>query len=207
MKFQFCGNMDCPEWALSEVALLNRISAIKLKLVLAQIIKKLTGQAYDLDKVQKLLRDAKFDGEETKVVVAIIEFLIVQATKHQVSDKVFSKDLLQMGVAIENGNAMTKVFGEHYEAIARVQKQNALRVSQIQGVNYSLSFLMGSSMGGIHSSPETGAAPMDIAVGLNIDLKEFPKTVGMPTSATLAVQPPKDVVHPIKFSVSRDKFL
>ena len=74
-----------------------------------------------------------------------------------------------MGVAIENANAIIKVFGDNNDAMARVLKNNSLRVSQIQGVNYSLSYLMGSSMGGSHSTPETGATPMDIAVGLNID--------------------------------------
>ena len=57
MKFAFCGNLDCPEWVLSEVAVLNRMSAIKLKLLLGQIVKKLTGQAYDQERLSKLCRD------------------------------------------------------------------------------------------------------------------------------------------------------
>jgi hypothetical protein len=43
MRFEFCGNLDCPEWALAEISLLNRISAVKLKLILVQIVKKITG--------------------------------------------------------------------------------------------------------------------------------------------------------------------
>ena len=39
MRFEFCGNIDCPEWVLSEVAILNKMSAIKLKLMLAQFAK------------------------------------------------------------------------------------------------------------------------------------------------------------------------
>ena len=57
MRFEFCGNVDCPEWALAEVSLLNKISAIKLKLMLVQLVKKITGQAYDHEKVLKLCRD------------------------------------------------------------------------------------------------------------------------------------------------------
>lgn len=110
MRFDFCGGIDCPEWALSEVSILNRISAIKLKLMLAQMVKKITGQSYDHEKLVKLCRDQKFDAEETKVCITLIEFLLSQATKHQVTDKVFSKDLLQMGVAIENANALVKTF-------------------------------------------------------------------------------------------------
>ena len=57
MRFDFCGNTDCPEWALSEVALLNRMSAIKLKLMLAQMVKKMCSQTYDHEKILKLCRD------------------------------------------------------------------------------------------------------------------------------------------------------
>lgn len=57
MKFAFCGNLDCPEWALAEVSLLNRMSAIKLKLLLAQIVKKVSGQPWDQEKLVKLCRD------------------------------------------------------------------------------------------------------------------------------------------------------
>ena len=57
MKFAFCGNLDCPEWVLSEVAILNRMSAIKLKLILGQMVKKLSGQAFDQDRLNKLCRD------------------------------------------------------------------------------------------------------------------------------------------------------
>jgi hypothetical protein len=48
--------------------------------------------------------------------------LLSQAAKHQVSDKAFSKDLLQMGIAIENANSVVKVYVESGEAILKVQK-------------------------------------------------------------------------------------
>ena len=179
MRFEFCGNLDCPEWVLSEVAILNRISAIKLKLMLAQIVKKLTGQDFDQEKLQKLCRDQKFDIEETKVCIALIEFLLGQAIKYQVTDKVFSKDLLQMGVAIENANGLVKVFAEQSENIGRVMKENSFRVSQIQGLQYSLSYLVATSMGGSKAT-ETGTEPIDMTVSMNIDLKEYPKIKSKP---------------------------
>ena len=57
MRFDFCGGIDCPEWVLSEVSILNRMSAIKLKLMLAQMVKKISGQTYDYEKLVKLCRD------------------------------------------------------------------------------------------------------------------------------------------------------
>ena len=66
---------------------------------------------------------------------------------------------------------------------------------------------MGSSMGGTHQDEQFGATPLDISVGLNIDLKEFPKIQGLPQSSTLSVGAPKETVHAVKFNISRDKFL
>lgn len=86
------------------------------------MVKKITGHSYDHEKLLKLCRDQKFDTEETKVCIALVEFLLTQAAKHQVSDKIFSKDLLQMGVAIENANALVKTYGESQELIGKTLK-------------------------------------------------------------------------------------
>jgi len=79
----------------------------------------MTGQAFDQERLNKLCRDQNFDHEESKVVLALIEYLLTQAIKHCIQDKIFSKDLLQMGVAIENANALVKVMSEQGEAISR----------------------------------------------------------------------------------------
>jgi hypothetical protein len=76
MRFEFCGNLDCPEWVLSEIVLLNKISAIKLRQILAQIIKKIQGQAYDQEKLIKLCKDQKLSADDTKCLLALIEFLL-----------------------------------------------------------------------------------------------------------------------------------
>ena len=175
MKFAFCGNLDCPEWVLSEVAILNRMSAVKLKLILGQMVKKLTGVPFDQERLSKLCRDQNFDQEETKVVLALIEFLLSQAVRHCVQEKIFSKDLLQMGVAIENANALVKTFTEQHEGMAHLLKANSLRISQIVDMDYSVSYVLASSAVGTQFAATGGSEPLDINVGLNIDLKEFPK--------------------------------
>ena len=47
--------------------------------------------------------------------MAIIEFVISQSAKHDISDSVLGKDLMQMGVAIENSNAITKAYSENQD--------------------------------------------------------------------------------------------
>ena len=131
MRFEFCGNLDCPEWVLSEIVLLNKVSAIKLRLMLAQIVKKLMNQPYDSEKLIKLCKDQKPSTEDTKCLLAVIEYLISQAGKHLVGEQVFSKDLLQMGIAIENANAIVKVYADNYQNLCSAFKQQTLKVSSI----------------------------------------------------------------------------
>ena len=58
--------------------------------------------------------------------------------------------------------------------MGKVLKLNSMRVSQIESINYSLSYIVASSMGGVRKT-EVGVQPFDVAVSLNIDLIEFPK--------------------------------
>ena len=57
MRFDFCGNMDCPEWVLAEVSLINRMSSVKLKIILTQMMKKVSNQVYDQEKMSKMCKD------------------------------------------------------------------------------------------------------------------------------------------------------
>lgn len=53
-KFKFAGGSDVPDWLLSEVAVLSKISCVRLKLITRQVINELTGGRLDVDKVCKL---------------------------------------------------------------------------------------------------------------------------------------------------------
>ena len=41
MKFQFCGQQDCPDWILSEIFILSRLSSVKAKLFAAQVVQSI----------------------------------------------------------------------------------------------------------------------------------------------------------------------
>jgi hypothetical protein len=43
MKFLICGNLDAPDWILKEIEVLSKMSAIKFKLLCAEIVKILSG--------------------------------------------------------------------------------------------------------------------------------------------------------------------
>lgn len=195
MRFEFCGNIDCPEWVLSEVVQLNKISAIKLKLVLQQILRKILGQAYDQDKLIKLCKDQKLSADDTRCLLALIEFILTQAGKHLISEQSFSKDLLQMGIAIENSNAIVKIYQENQENLVKALRQQTLRVSQINSMSYKVNHIFATSASGIGQSQITGQLePLTSVVTLGIDMTEFPNEADKKKTF-------------VKFSATKDKFL
>ena len=120
MRFEFCGNLDCPEWVLAEISLVNRLSPAKLKLILAQIVSKITGlSAYDHEKVSKLCKDQKLDGPEVKCLAAILEFCLTMASRHDINHNILNRDLTLLGVAIDNANSIMKTYQENQDMLVK----------------------------------------------------------------------------------------
>lgn len=71
----------------------------------------------------KLCKEQKLNSDETKALLAVIEFILTQAGKHIITEQVFSKDLLQMGIAIENANAIVKLYQENQDSLQKSLKQ------------------------------------------------------------------------------------
>ena len=44
-------------------------------------------------------------------------------------------------------------------------------------MDYSVSYMLGTSASGVETSAQGGTEPLDINVGMNIDLQEFPKVI------------------------------
>ena len=195
MRFVFCGNLDCPEWVLSEVVQLNKFSAGKLRQILQQIVKKILGQPFDQEKLIKVCKEQNLNADETKVLLAVLEFVISQAGKHIVTEQQFSKDLLQIGISIDNSNAIVKIYTDSQDALHKALKNSTLKISQIDGMNYKLSYLFASSSSGYVQNSQNGQLEaLDTVVTLGIDLTQYPNSLD------------KSKTY-VKFGISKDKFL
>ncbi len=153
------------------------------------------GQAFDQDKLIKICKDQKLSAEDTKCLLSLIEFILSQAGKHLVSEQSFSKDLLQMGIAIENANAIVKIYQENQDSLVKSLRQQTLRISQINSMTYKVNHIFASSASGIGQNQSTGALePLNTVVTLGIDMTEFPNEAEKKKTF-------------IKFGMSKDKFL
>lgn len=129
---------------------------------------------FEPDKLSKLFRDQKFESEESKVCIALIEFVLRQSAKHCINEKQLSKDLLQMGVAIENANTLVKSFNDNAENLQRALRGESMRVSQVKDVQYGISYLMATSASGTTKVDVHNIKPLDVTVQMSLELGQNP---------------------------------
>ncbi|XP_026294389.1 COMM domain-containing protein 4 isoform X3 [Frankliniella occidentalis] len=137
MKFRFCGDGDCPDWVLTEIPTLTRLTSIKMRLLCGLVTKALAGEDMDFERARTLTADAKFGEADVQGAVAALRWLLGSASKHSVDADSFSSELQQLGLPREHAQAAAKVFGEHVAAITAHLKTLSLRVSALEGVSCS----------------------------------------------------------------------
>jgi len=144
MKFKFCGNNECPEWILSEIVILTKISAIRLRVLAGHIIAKIKGLPYDLAKIEKLCLDSGLTPAETHSALAVLEFVIRGASKYRVEEAELMKEIEQLGLPHENTESIIKTMGKDREGLIAATKNSVLRISRPIGVDYLIGFVAGN---------------------------------------------------------------
>ena len=124
MKFRFCGDLDCPEWVLAQMALLSRLSSLKLKALCVELIKSWLGESssdlrsgLDLDRVAKLLAELQQLGLHREHAAALSKVLSEHEAARSLAAR-FGHDALAFGAdpaadLCEHPVAATRVHLEH----------------------------------------------------------------------------------------------
>ena len=55
MKFKFCGNIDCPDWLITEIIFLTKISSVKLRILCNQICTFIITKCQNFEAIKKKL--------------------------------------------------------------------------------------------------------------------------------------------------------
>ena len=82
------------------------------------------------------------------MLLAVLEFVLDQAGTHDISDSTLTKDLLQLGVEVDNSNAIETAYSPHKEQLVKAMAARTMRISQLDAMQYKLSYIMSSSQSG-----------------------------------------------------------
>uniref|UniRef100_A0A8C2T7W2 COMM domain containing 4 n=1 Tax=Coturnix japonica TaxID=93934 RepID=A0A8C2T7W2_COTJA len=145
MRFRFCGDLDCPDWVLAEISVLARISSVKLKLICAQVLRELLGDNIDYEKILKLTSDAKLESGDVKAAIAVLDFILSNAAKHNVDGESLSSELQQLGLPKEHATGLCRSYEEKQSSLQDSLRAGSLRLSRLDGVSWRVDYTLSSS--------------------------------------------------------------
>ncbi|NXQ06904.1 COMD4 protein, partial [Vidua macroura] len=151
-RFRFCGDLDCPDWVLAEISTLAKISSVKLKLICAQVLRDLLGEAIEYDKILKLTSDAKLAhppshlrSRDVKATIAVLGFILSSAAKHNVDSESLSSELQQLGLPKEHASGLCRSYEEKQSPLQDRLRACSLRLSQLGSVRWRVDYTLSSS--------------------------------------------------------------
>ena len=147
MKFDFCGGFDCPDWLLSEIATLSKISSVRVKLLSNEIVKQLNGYKIDYNKIKRLTDDIKdFTNSDVKAILSALNYIILNSVRNNVDGNILSKELQQIGLPRESANAIKRCYIKNNIKLTESLKYQILSLNKIKNINWSIDFIKSSSI-------------------------------------------------------------
>ncbi|EFX86721.1 hypothetical protein DAPPUDRAFT_44231 [Daphnia pulex] len=126
MKFRFCGDSEIPDWLLTQMATLSRLSSVKAKLLTQHVARHLAGQGIDLEKSHSLLADSKLPESDVKSLLGSIQFVLTSASRFSTGEDHLRAELQQVGLPREHAVALAKVYHDNADSIRKNLIQDSL---------------------------------------------------------------------------------
>ncbi|KAI1287262.1 COMM domain-containing protein 4 [Halotydeus destructor] len=169
MRFRFCGDLDCPDWVLVQIQSLSKLTSIKLKLLVLEIVKSILTNELKYEKISEITSAARFDDGDVRAVSSAIEFIINTAAKYDVTGDTLSDELQQLGLPKEHASNISKVYSEKRNSLRQCLRENILRESKLEDVSWEVNheivadnLKITSAVADLHFSTTTGVHSMVI---------------------------------------------
>ena len=141
MKFKFCGNVDCPDWLITEIVYLSKITPIKHR-ILGNLICKYITKEGDTQKIKKMLEEMNLTQEEITIVISSLCFIIKSSAKFNVDDMMLSQELQQLGLPQDIADAISKVYKKNKDILRNYLKQDIFSFNRVSDVHYKTSYCL-----------------------------------------------------------------
>ena len=140
MKFKFCGNRDCPDWLITEIIFLTKISSVKLRILSNQICKFILNKGENINDIKKILLDLNLSEKEASIVISVLDFIFRNASKFDVDDNILNQELQQLGLPQEIAESISKVFKREKNKLREFLKYDVFSFNSINNIDYKFSY-------------------------------------------------------------------
>lgn len=175
MKFRFCGDLDCPDWVLAEVATLSKLSSVRMKILTAQILLHCANGTFNYEKVLKLAADESDGVSDLKGAVAAVHFIVANAAKHDVDETSLVQEIQQLGLPKENSEAVGKLYREKKDEMRDRFAADSYTISRLLRTEWRIDRVMASSAPS-SSTANGGAAGTGTTTGDNVTVAHLKLT-------------------------------
>nr|CAD2166341.1 unnamed protein product [Meloidogyne enterolobii] len=118
MKFHFNGGLDCPEWVLSQISRISKISLNEFKELCSKIVENFENKTDRWEEMKFSFNDNSANGLRiSKAIIATLSFILEKATKYDCEKDDLEAEMLQLGLPAEH----TKILLENYNKIKNFQ--------------------------------------------------------------------------------------
>lgn len=145
MRFRFCGDLDCPDWVLAEMNIMSKITSVRMKLIVVQVLNEMLGGAIDYAKVEKLVSNARWEPSDIKASIAAISFILTNATKFGVDGDTLAIELQQLGLPKEHTISMCKSYKSKISKLRERLREKSLHGPMLSKVDWRVDYVMSSS--------------------------------------------------------------
>jgi hypothetical protein len=208
MRFRFCGDLDAPDWVLAEVATLSKMSSVRIKVVVMQILSYCLEGTFNTEKIMKLASDNAEGLAGLKGSVAAIHFVVTNAAKFDLDESSLVQEIQQLGLPRENSEAIARQYREHKDLLRTRLAEQSYRVSKLVSAEWRVDQVVASSsvafggaakeVSGSDEGPKTG--PL-VHLKLTIDTKPQQSREVAATEGSGGIQELAFEVHPDKLDV------
>lgn len=150
MRFKFCGNLDCPDWLITEIIFLTKISAVKLRIICNQMVNFIINKGKNLSSIIKILEDMNMSYSDSLIVISVIEFILSSSAKFDVDDLILNQELLQLGLPQENCDSISKVFKLKKTNLREFLYKNIFNFNLIEDIQFKTSYIISNCNSNFH---------------------------------------------------------
>eukprot|EP00935_MAST-01C_sp_MAST-1C-sp1_P000120 g120.t1 len=170
-RFRFCGDLDAPDWLMTEMSVLSKIvsvccvrlfgansvavladdadgfvqSSVRMKILSKQVILQLLGNEIDYEKVLKMTKDTFDNVSDVKAAIAGLDFIIANAAKYDIDDNTLGLEIQQLGLPKENSDALLRTYRDSKEHLRQRLAETAFKLQRLESLDWRVDSLLSSN--------------------------------------------------------------
>ncbi|KAJ8688114.1 hypothetical protein QAD02_023909 [Eretmocerus hayati] len=131
MRFRFLGDVDCPDWLLTEIYNISQMPSTKMKDLGLVVIKSIAEEDFDMEKLEKLSADLNIESDDFKALFAALDMIFSSSTRNSVSPSDLNSELQQLGLPREHSGMISRLYTDHCQDMSVTLNRQSLRLSKL----------------------------------------------------------------------------